>query len=77
MKKSSTFTLLCGLWAFGLGLRFVIEFYFCDSGWLHIPKHPLNIYFDFFPLCVFGLITVIIVTRDVIAQIRGVAYEST
>lgn len=53
---------LCGLWAFGLGLRMSIELFAC-SGWVHVPKHPLNIYFDFLPLCVFGLVVSMVETR--------------
>ena len=59
-------TWLCGLWAFGIGLRFTIELLASD-GWIHMPKHPLNIWFDFFPLCIFGLLVVLFEVRNLIS----------
>ena len=57
---------LCGLWAFGLGFRFTIEL-LASEGWIHMPKHPLNIWFDFFPLCILGLLVVLFEVRAFIA----------
>jgi hypothetical protein len=56
---------LCGIWAFGLGLRFIVEFWYCDSGWLHIPKHPINIYFDFLPLCILGMAILAVSIKEI------------
>lgn len=53
---------LCGIWAFGLGLRFLIEFAHSD-GWLHVPKNGWNVYFDFLPLCALGALTVLLALR--------------
>lgn len=60
---------LCGLWALGLGFRMTLEL--CVSHeWIHVPKHWLNIYFDFLPLTIFGLIVTIIQTNALIRIIR-------
>ncbi|RZN38057.1 MAG: hypothetical protein EFT35_05270 [Methanophagales archaeon ANME-1-THS] len=66
---------LCGLWAFGLGLRLTIELLASD-GWIHIPKHPLNIWFDFLPLCIFGFIVVLVEGRSLILVARRRKPES-
>jgi len=60
---------LCGLWAFGLGLRCTIELLASD-GWIHVPKHPLNIYFDFLPLCILGLLTAVFETKEMIEAVK-------
>jgi hypothetical protein len=57
---------LCGLWAFGLGFRFTIEL-LASEGWIHMPKHPLNIWFDFFPLCILGFLVVVFEVRNLIS----------
>ena len=57
---------LCGLWAFGIGFRFTIEL-LASEGWIHMPKHPLNIWFDFFPLCILGLLVVFFEIRNLIS----------
>ena len=62
-KYKTTMRWLCGLWALGLGSRLTLELLLSD-GWIHIPKHPLNIWFDFLPLCLFGLFVVIFETRE-------------
>jgi hypothetical protein len=56
---------LCGLWAFGIGFRFTIEL-LASTGWIHLPKHPINIWFDFFPLCILGVLTVFFEVRNLI-----------
>ena len=61
--------LLCGLWAFGLGLRLAVEL-FASDGWIHIPKHPFNIWFDFLPLCIFGYLVVFFEVRNLISIAR-------
>jgi len=43
---------LCGIWAFALGAR--ITYSLCVYHSITIPSHPLNIYFDFLLLTVFG-----------------------
>lgn len=60
---------LCGIWALGLGSRMTLEL--CSSdGWIHVPRHWLNIYFDFLPLAIFGLIVTIIQTKALINATR-------
>ena len=61
--------LLCGLWALGLGSRFTLELLASD-GWIHVPKHPVNIWFDFVPLCMFGLFMVILETKEMVKSIN-------
>jgi len=65
-------TWLCGLWSLGLGFRMSLELLLSD-GWIHVPKHPLNIYFDFIPLAVFGFVTVWYQTKEMfkVTQKRG------
>jgi hypothetical protein len=58
---------LCGLWAFGLGLRFLIEFAYSD-GWLHVPKNGWNVYFDFLPLCALGALTVLVTAQGIVGR---------
>jgi len=60
---------LCGLWSLGLGFRMSLELLLSD-GWIHVPQHPLNIYFDFIPLCVFGLITVWFQTKELFKVVQ-------
>lgn len=55
---------LCGMWAFGLGLRLTLELMLCD-GWISIPKYAgygVNIWFDFLPLCIFGFVVTVYAT---------------
>ena len=54
---------LCGVWAFGLGFRFTLELLLSD-GWIHVMKHPLNIWFDFLPLCLLGLLVTLFEMRN-------------
>jgi len=66
---------LCGLWALGLGARMSLELILSD-GWIHVPKtagYGCNIWFDFLPLCVFGLVTVYYSTKELfrVAQQKG------
>ena len=66
---------LCGLWALGLGARMSLELLLSDTG-IFIPRDILygcNIWFDFIPLCVFGLITVWYQTKELfkVAQKKG------
>ena len=60
---------LCGLWSLGLGFRMSLELLLSD-GWIHVPKHPLNIYFDFLPLGVFGLVTVYYTTQELFKVVQ-------
>jgi len=62
-------TWLCGLWALGLGLRTSAELLISDTG-IFIPKHPLNIYFDFIPLSILGMIVSVFETNEMINKIR-------
>lgn len=64
--------LLCGLWALGLGTRFTLELLASD-GWILVPKHPVNIWFDFVPLSMFGLFVVILEMKEMLKTI----YKST
>ena len=62
---------LCGIWSLGLGWRFFLEL--CMSGegtYVCIPHHPVNIYFDFGVLAVFGTIVAIVETRNLIKVVR-------
>lgn len=43
---------LCGLWAFGLGVR--LTYSLCIYTSITIPSHPINIYFDFLILSILG-----------------------
>ena len=66
---------LCGLWSLGLGARMSLELLLSD-GWIHVPRNAgfgINIWFDFIPLCVFGLLTVWYQTKELfkVAQKKG------
>jgi len=65
----TTLRWLCGLWALGLGSRLTLELLLSD-GWVHVPKHPLNIWFDFLPLCLFGLFVVIFEMKEMARSIN-------
>ncbi len=54
---------LCGIWALGLGARLTLELVLCD-GYIHIPRHPLNIFFDFGMLTILGLLVTIMIIRE-------------
>lgn len=59
--------LLCGIWALGLGGRMTVELYM-SSGWVHVPRnifYGINIWLDFLPLFIFGLITVAIKINEI------------
>ena len=63
--------LLCGIWAFSLGLRFSFEL-FMTEGWVCIPRNAgygVNMWFVFIPLCVFGFIVTILSTKEIIKEI--------
>ena len=64
--------LLCGLWAFGLGLRYTIELLASD-GWIHVPKYEgygVNLWFDFIPLMIMGLLVVVLETKGIVDKMR-------
>jgi len=67
---------LCGLWALGLGSRFTLELLASD-GWILVPKHPLNIWFDFLPLCILGLLVVVFETKEIINRLKIAHFEPT
>jgi len=69
MSYKNVFIWLCGLWSLGLGLRITVELLACD-GWIHVPKHPLNIWFDFVPLMLFGLITTYTMSKKILPDFR-------
>ena len=72
MKIKTVVIWFCGLWAFGLGLRLSIELLASD-GWIHVPRdvgYGVNLWFDFIPLCIFGLITAIFMTKEMVKEIR-------
>ena len=69
MKINTFIIWFCGLWSLGLGLRMTLELLVSDTG-VYIPKHYLNIYFDFLPLCVFGFVVSILSTKEIIKEIR-------
>jgi len=71
MAYKNVFIWLCGLWSLGLGLRMTVELLACD-GWIHVPKHSLNIWFDFVPLMVFGMVTAWYQTKEMfkVAQVK-------
>ena len=64
--------LLCALWAFGLGLRYTIELLASD-GWIHVPRNAgygVNLWFDFIPLALFGLLVAIFEMKGIIDKIQ-------
>ena len=63
---------LCGLWSLGLGARMSLELLLSDEG-VHVTPHPLNLFFDFIPLCVFGCVTVYYTTKELfkVVQVKG------
>ena len=75
MKKMLVVEWLCGLWAVGLGSRMVLELWMCD-GWIHVPRHPLNIFFDFGMLAVFGLVVAVVTTHELVKGVRNKLSES-
>lgn len=60
---SSSFHLLieylCGIWAFGLGIRYFYELRRWD--YVKVPANPVNIYFDFGLLMLFGFLLMFLV----------------
>ena len=65
--------LLCGIWSLGLGARMTLELLLSD-GWVCISKYAgygVNVWFDFLPLCVFGLITTILEVKELIIKVRN------
>ena len=73
--KATIVMWLCGLWSLGLGFRMSLELLLSD-GWIHVPKHPLNIYFDFIPLCVFGFVTVWYQTKEMFKVVQRKGWVS-
>ena len=72
MKAQKIIFWFCGMWAFGLGLRMSIELLACDE-WIHIPRnigYGVNLWFDFIPLCLFGLATTILSIKEMIKEER-------
>jgi len=72
MKTKKIVFWFCGMWAFGLGLRMSIELLVSD-GWVHVPRNAgygVNLWFDFIPLCVLGLLVTIFSTNDIIKGVR-------
>lgn len=69
MKTKIFIIYFCGLWSFGLGLRMTLELLISDTG-IYVPKHYLNIYFDFLPLCIFGLVVSILSIKDIIKDVK-------
>ena len=73
MKIKIIFSWLCGIWAFGLGSRILFEMW--DWGRLgydtiNIPIIPLNIFWDFVPLAMFGFITLVLSLRDMLKEMK-------
>jgi len=61
MKKLSKIILvrwLLGLWAVGLGFRYSLELGLAETH-ISVPKYFVNIWFDFVPLCVLGLVVTV------------------
>lgn len=72
-------SLLCGLWAFGLGLRYTIELLASD-GWIHVPKYAgygVNLWFDFIPLLVMGFLVVMLETKGIVDKMRMKEVQKT
>lgn len=57
-----------GLWAFGLGLRMSLELILADQ-FIQVPNYLVNIYFDFVPLAILGLITTVIGTKELFKKV--------
>ena len=65
--------LLCGLWSFGIGARITLELILCDE-WICISKYlgySVNLWFDFIPLFIFGLIVTIFKTQELIREMEN------
>jgi len=66
-------TWLCGLWAFGLGARYTVELLASD-GWIQVPRdagYGVNLWFDFIPLALMGLIVAFFETKALCKRIFG------
>lgn len=64
--------LLCGLWAFGLGLHYTVELLASD-GWIHVPKYAgygVNLWLDFIPLMIMGLLVVVLEMKGIVDKMR-------
>lgn len=63
---------LCGIWAFGLGLRTCTALY--SDGGTHIlyfsHTNPLLMYWDFGPLFLLGLFTLVACIHDYYSDLR-------
>ena len=73
MKTKKIVFWFCGMWSFGLGLRMSIELLLSD-GWVHVPRnvgYGANLWFDFIPLCILGLIVTILSTKEMIKEMRN------
>lgn len=60
-------TWLLSLWAAGLGARLSLELLLADQ-FITIPNYAVNIYFDFLPLCVMGLVVAVLTTRALLKR---------
>ena len=73
--KATIIIWLCGLWSVGLGARMSLELLLSDSG-IYMPRnvgYGVNIWFDFIPFCIFGLVTVYYTTKElfIVVQKKG------
>lgn len=57
-------TCLCGIWAFGLGLRICVSLAYADGVYLFYTNTPVYFFWDFGPLCLLGAATVAINIHD-------------
>jgi len=61
-------TWLAGIWSFGIGLRISFELLTAQN-YIGIPNHPINIYLDFVPLCIFGIALIYFSFKDILADL--------
>jgi len=69
MRSKNVILWMTGMWAAGLGMRMSLELLASDQ-FILVPNYAVNIYFDFVPLGILGLLTTIIQTKELIKEVR-------
>lgn len=69
MNKKRFLYWFLGIWATSLGSRYALELQLADQ-FIVVPNYLVNIWFDFVPLSVMGLLVTIIEVRDEIIEMR-------
>lgn len=74
MKAKTICLLIAGVWSFGIGLRLSLEL-LNTRGYIMIPNHPINLFFDFLPLMFLGTSLIYFGYRDYLEEKLGTTTE--